>query len=160
MGSMRRKNATRRLRKWQEFQEQHNVSEGTVQSVRVIHSRVSELKSNLPESMREGQGMEDWLKQYVQSRRDGTYTKKESPQNSSRQKKKKAQGCNSGKRSDYDPLWARAKTLCRLNAEDVSKAKKLGLKPKTLIKNIPNPQQRWKQPVKYWIHDLYRKQFG
>jgi len=39
-------------------------------------------------------------------------------------------------------------------------AQRLGFKPKSLIKNIPSPKDRWKQPVKYWIRELYEKRFG
>ncbi|HWC96412.1 MAG TPA: hypothetical protein VG456_06680 [Candidatus Sulfopaludibacter sp.] len=39
-------------------------------------------------------------------------------------------------------------------------AKALGFKPKTLIRNRPDPKQKWKLPVKYWIHDLHRERFG
>lgn len=63
------------------------------------------------------------------------------------------------KRKDYDPEWARATTLCRLSAEDVRKAKELGFKPRSLIKNNPSPSQRWKQPVKLWVRDLYARKF-
>ena len=64
------------------------------------------------------------------------------------------------KKFQHDPLWAKAKNLCRLNMEDVRKAKELGMKPKSLLKNIPSPSQKWKQPVKYWIRELYEKRFG
>jgi hypothetical protein len=37
-------------------------------------------------------------------------------------------------------------------------AKKLGLNPRSLIKNIPSKSQQWKAPVKYWIGNLYEKQ--
>jgi len=36
-------------------------------------------------------------------------------------------------------------------------ARELGLKPRSLIKNIPSPQQQWKLPVKQWIQELYKK---
>lgn len=36
-------------------------------------------------------------------------------------------------------------------------AQELGLKPRTLIKNIPSQTLQWKAPVKYWIRDLYEK---
>jgi len=39
-------------------------------------------------------------------------------------------------------------------------ARELGLKPRSLIKNIPSPQQQWKLPVKQWIHELYEKKTG
>ena len=57
----------------------------------------------------------------------------------------------------YDPLWAKAKKLCRLNQEDIRKAKELGFKPRSLMKNIPSKDEKWKAPVKYWIRDLYEK---
>ena len=34
-------------------------------------------------------------------------------------------------------------------------AKELGLNPKSLIKNISNPREQWKLPVREWIHDMY-----
>ena len=36
-----------------------------------------------------------------------------------------------------DQLWQEAKKRCRLNDEDIARAKRLGLNPKSLIKNIP-----------------------
>ncbi len=56
--------------------------------------------------------------------------------------------------------WAEAKKRCRLNASDIQMAKKLGMTPKSLIKNIPAPNQKWKAPVKVWLCDLYEKKFG
>ncbi|WP_400243794.1 hypothetical protein AB3U99_21555 [Niallia sp. JL1B1071] len=53
----------------------------------------------------------------------------------------------------------RAKKLCSLNNIDIQMAKELGLTPKSLIKNIPAPNQRWKAPVKVWIRDLYEEKF-
>lgn len=60
----------------------------------------------------------------------------------------------------FDPQWARAKQLCRLNLEDIRRAKELGMSPKSLIKNNPGPSQRWKLPVKLWIRELHAKRFG
>lgn len=39
-------------------------------------------------------------------------------------------------------------------------AKALRMSPKSLMKNQPSPQQRWKLPVKLWIRELYEKRFG
>ncbi|NWQ43624.1 hypothetical protein MLOOGBEN_23275 [Bacillus sp. EB106-08-02-XG196] len=55
--------------------------------------------------------------------------------------------------------WAEAKKRCRLNETDIQMAKELGMTPKSLIKNIPAPNQQWKAPVKVWIRDLYEKKF-
>ena len=58
----------------------------------------------------------------------------------------------------YKPeLWAEAKKKCRLNEEDIRMAKEMGLNPKSLIKNIPNPKEQWKLPVKEWIHEMNEK---
>ncbi len=56
--------------------------------------------------------------------------------------------------------WAEAKRLCRLNEEVIQMAKELGLAPRSLIKNIPGRNQRWKAPVKDWIRALHAKKFG
>ena len=54
-------------------------------------------------------------------------------------------------------LWQEAKKKCRLNDNDIQKAKEMGLNPKSLIKNIPNKNEQWKVPVKDWINDMYEK---
>ena len=64
------------------------------------------------------------------------------------------------KKPKYDPQWAKAKNVCRLNMEDIRLAKELGISPGSLMKNKPSPSQSWKQPVKEWIHELYGKRFG
>ena len=47
--------------------------------------------------------------------------------------------------------WAEAKRRCRMSDEAVLMARELGMSPRTLIKNIPSPRQRWKAPVEEWI---------
>jgi hypothetical protein len=64
------------------------------------------------------------------------------------------------KRQNHDAAWAEAKRLCRLSADDVRKAKELGLKPRTLIRNRPNAQQQWKLPVHLWVRELYDRKHG
>jgi hypothetical protein len=54
-------------------------------------------------------------------------------------------------------LWAECKRKCRLNIEDITLAKRLGLNPKSLIKNIPNKSQPWKAPVKIWLRQIEAK---
>jgi hypothetical protein len=56
--------------------------------------------------------------------------------------------------------WAEAKKRCHLNEADIQMAKELGMTPKSLIKNIPAPNQQWKAPVKVWIRDLYEEKFN
>ncbi len=60
----------------------------------------------------------------------------------------------------HEEEWKKAKKLCRLSNEDIRKARELGMSPRGLMKNIPNPKQRWKAPVAVWIRDLYEKKFG
>ena len=57
-------------------------------------------------------------------------------------------------------LWEKAKKRCRLNEDDIRIAKDMGLNPKSLIKNIPSPTERWKAPVKAWLWDIYEKRTG
>jgi hypothetical protein len=56
--------------------------------------------------------------------------------------------------------WAEAKKRCKLNETDLQMAKELGMTAKSLIKNIPTPNQLWKAPVKVWIRDLYEEKFN
>ncbi len=56
-----------------------------------------------------------------------------------------------------DQQWNEAKTKCLLNDEDIAIAKRLGINPKSLIKNIPNKSEPWKAPVKDWLHELDAK---
>lgn len=64
------------------------------------------------------------------------------------------------KEPGYDPQWAEAKRVCRLNQEEIRMAKALGMTPRSLMKNVPAPRERWKQPVKAWIRELYAKRFA
>lgn len=57
--------------------------------------------------------------------------------------------------SEYQ--WAEAKAKCRLNDDDIAIAKRLGLNPRSLIKNIPSKSELWKAPVKDWLHELDEK---
>lgn len=59
-----------------------------------------------------------------------------------------------------DDAWAEAKRLCKLSADDIAKAKALGMSPKSLIKNIPSRSQKWKAPVRDWVRDLFEAKFG
>jgi hypothetical protein len=36
-------------------------------------------------------------------------------------------------------------------------AKELGFKPRSLLRNVPAPQQPWKAPVAEWVRELYAK---
>lgn len=53
--------------------------------------------------------------------------------------------------------WLEAKKRCRRNDEDIARAKRLGLNPRSLIKNIPNKSEPWKAPVKVWLQEMEEK---
>lgn len=56
-----------------------------------------------------------------------------------------------------EQLWQEAKRKCRLNAEDIARAKRLGLNPRSLIKNIPSKSEPWKAPVSDWLREIEEK---
>ena len=57
-----------------------------------------------------------------------------------------------------EQMWQDAQKKCRLSQEDVARAKRLGLNPRSLIKNIPSPKESWKAPVREWLHEMDAKQ--
>jgi len=59
--------------------------------------------------------------------------------------------------ANNEQLWQEAKKKCRLNNEDIALAKRLGLNPRSLIKNIPSKSEPWKAPVKDWLHEIDEK---
>lgn len=59
--------------------------------------------------------------------------------------------------ANNEQLWQEAKKKCRLNNDDIALAKRLGLNPGSLIKNIPNKSEPWKAPVKEWLHEIDEK---
>ena len=56
-----------------------------------------------------------------------------------------------------DDLWKKAKAKCHLNAEEIELAKKLGINPKSLMKNVPNKSEPWKAPVGDWLREIDAK---
>ncbi|MDD3228323.1 MAG: hypothetical protein PHE09_03805 [Oscillospiraceae bacterium] len=56
-----------------------------------------------------------------------------------------------------EQMWQDAKTKCRLNDDDIALAKRLGLNPRSLTKNIPNKSEPWKAPIKDWLHEMDTK---
>lgn len=56
-----------------------------------------------------------------------------------------------------EQLWQEAKRRCRLNDEDVERAKRLGLNPRSLIKNISSKSEPWKAPVCVWLREMEAK---
>ena len=56
-----------------------------------------------------------------------------------------------------EQLWQDAKKKCRLADEDIARAKRLGLTPRSLIKNIPSKSEPWKAPVSEWLREMEEK---
>lgn len=56
-----------------------------------------------------------------------------------------------------DELWKKAKAKCRLSTEDIERAKRLGINPKSLMKNVPNKSEPWKAPVGVWLREIEEK---
>lgn len=56
-------------------------------------------------------------------------------------------------------LWEEAGRRCRLGQEEIEMAKRLGMNPRSLIKNIPARTEGWKTPVGEWVRGLYEKRF-
>jgi hypothetical protein len=48
----------------------------------------------------------------------------------------------------------RDKLLAQPEPEAKGLAKRLGLNPKSLIKNIPNKSEPWKAPLNLWLHEI------
>lgn len=57
-----------------------------------------------------------------------------------------------------EQIWREAKKRCRLNEEDIARAKRLGINPKSLIKNIPSKSEPWKASVSDWLKTIENKQ--
>ena len=53
-----------------------------------------------------------------------------------------------------EQMWQEAKKKCRLSDEDIARAKRLGLNPRSLVKNIPSKSEPWKAPVNVWLREI------
>ena len=56
-----------------------------------------------------------------------------------------------------EQMWQEAKKKCRLSDEDIARAKRLGLNPRSLVKNIPSKSEPWKAPVNEWLREIEEK---
>ena len=56
-----------------------------------------------------------------------------------------------------EQLWQDAKKKCRLTDDDIARAKRLGLNPRSLIKNIPSKSEPSKAPVSVWLCEMEEK---
>ena len=149
MGSMKQKRRKKVNRDWAEFQSRHELSDSDIklarqtgyplkrfQNLRGVEG--SENRTSKPQRIHELHRV--WQEKIAAGQTDIDAGLIEPPKN-----------------VKPDSKWAKAKEVCRLNMDDIRKAKELGLSPLTLIKNIPGPSQQWKAPVKVWIQELYEK---
>lgn len=51
--------------------------------------------------------------------------------------------------------YQKAKVKCRLDEREVEMAAAIGLSPEKLLAMIPNPKERWKDPVALRIRRIY-----
>lgn len=150
-GSCRRKRRKKFAKAWKEFQAQYDLSDGDAKLARSTGFSIDQLlKKFETEEYRELPIRQAISRIFAQQQK-----LRAQQQASSKKKKPKPK-----KSFKHDPKWAKAKKLCRLNQEDIRKAKELGLSPKSLTKNILGPNQQWKLPVKHWIAELYEKRFA
>ncbi len=64
------------------------------------------------------------------------------------------------KATQRELLWSQAKKRYRLNAQNVAKAKRLGINPKKLGSLANHQQEPWKRPLKQWLQERYEERFG
>ena len=153
--SRKRKRREKQHREWLAFQSEHGLSDEALALARAPGYPLKLMVEKLAVPELADLEIEDAIKKIHQDWRSQLDQRRsESELNPKTKKKQKPKSIK------HDPKWAKAKQLCQLNADDVRKAKELGFKPKSLMKNIPSPKQSWKQPVKHWIRDLYEDRFG
>jgi len=153
--SRKRKRRDKKHREWLAFQSEQGLSDEVLALARAPGYPLKLLVQKLAAPELAEFEIEDAIKKTHEDWRSRLNQRRPESELNPKPKKK-----HKPKAAPHDPNWAKAKKLCQLNAEDVRKAKQLGFKPKSLMKNIPSPKQSWKQPVKYWIRDLYQDRFG
>ncbi|MDA1229929.1 MAG: YkgJ family cysteine cluster protein [Planctomycetota bacterium] len=157
MGSMKQKRRKKALKEWAEFQGQHDLSDEDLKRARQIGLPIERLKSRLIDaSFDESLSMSQRILEIHRDWQEKIAARNAAIDAGLIEPKKKSPK----KESKHDPKWAKAKQICRLNMDDIRKAKELGISPQALIKNVPGPSQQWKAPVKVWIQELYEKRIG
>lgn len=157
MGSMKDKRRKKLKKAWNEFQLLHELSDEDTKLARQTGYSIKQLQDLLEAettkcSMSTAQRIQELRHEQLQknmARQADIQAGLIEPKVKQPRKKK-----------PLDPKWAKAKAACRLNLDDIRKARELGLNPQSLIKNIPAPAQQWKAPVKIWIRELHAKRFG
>ena len=156
MGAMRRKRRKRLAKEWAEFQASHLLTDECLKQARSIGYSPTLLKEKLDSStFDEGLSVAERIGELHRVWRSDL--EKRQAENEAGERKSNPK--KNSKQFVLDPEWVKAKKVCRLNMEDIRMAKELGMKPKSLMKNVPSPTQKWKAPVKFWIRELYEQRF-
>ena len=151
MGSMKQKRRKTLAKAWVDFQQQHGLCDELQKQARSLGHLPELLHEKLASTEFDGsKSIADRINQL--SREHQEERLRHAAANESNEIE-----VNPKKVLTLDPQWAMAKKVCKLNMEDIRMAKELGVSPKSLMNNVPNPSQRWKAPVKNWIRDLYEK---
>ncbi|WP_197454460.1 hypothetical protein [Stieleria varia] len=151
---MKKKRRKKANNEWAEFQSQHELSDEVIQLARQTGYPLKRFQGLLvsdgpdhaaTKSQRIRTLHQQWTEKLAKRKADIDAGLVEP-----RQKAKKTK---------YDPQWAKAKQVCRLNMDDIRKAKELGLGPQALIRNVPSPSQQWKAPSKSGFSKCTRNAF-
>ena len=154
MGSMKQKRRKNTLKEWAEFQRQHDLSDADLKLARETAYPIARLQDRLLSGdFDETLSMSRRIREIHHDWQENLAARNAAIDAGLIEPKKKT----SKTAPKHDPQWAKAKKVCRLNMDDIRKAKELGLSPQTLIKNVPGPSQQWKTPVKVWIQELYEQ---
>ena len=154
MSAMKKKRRKKIKNEWAEFQEFHGLSDECRKQARAIGDPLQVLQEKLADASVSGaMSMADRIGMMYRQRQDERAQHAALIESGEIEPKLK----KSKKNQAHDPRWAKAKTVCRLNMEDIRMAKELGMTSKSLMKNVPSPTQRWKAPVNVWIRDLYEQ---
>lgn len=157
MGSMKQKRRKKLKKAWSEFQILHGLSDDDARQARQTGYTIKQLQYVLDaETIESGISTAERIQQL---------RREQLQKATDRQAEIEAELMESEKteprpRKPLNSKWEKAKAACRLNLEDIGKAKELGISPMSLIKNIPGPGQQWKAPVKVWIRELHASRFG
>ena len=148
MGSMKQKRRKLALKEWTEFQSQHNLSDDDMKLARQTGFSIKRLQTLLlTGGSDEALTVSRRIHEIHRVWQENIVARKAAIDAGLIEPKKKSPK----KTPKHDPQWDKAKQVCRLNMDDIRKAKELGLSPRALIKNVPGPSQQWKAPVKVWI---------
>ena len=154
MGSMKQKRRKLALKEWTAFQSEHELSDEDVKLARQTGFALERLRQMLlTGGSDEALSVPERIREIHRVWQENIVARKAAIDTGLIEPKKKAPK----KEPKHDPQWAKAKQVCRLNMDDIRKAKELGQSPRALIKNVPGPSQQWKAPVKVWIQELYEK---